>query len=88
MSNYPAGAENDKTAPYNKEEIQGETIGLFEYLENLEMPYDIKIELQSFITNRKVAMLMLKDKINQTYSKFDLDIARLLVEPQIFIENE
>lgn len=88
MNNYPVGAEHDSNAPFNKKELQGETIGLFEYLENLEMPYEVRIELKSFINNRKVAMLMLKDKINQTHSKFDLDIARLLVEPQIFIENE
>ena len=49
MSNYPAGAENDKTAPYNKEEIQGETIGLFEYLENLEMPYEVRVYFKNFI---------------------------------------
>ena len=89
MSNYPLGAEHDSNAPFNKEEqLQGYEIGLFEYLENLEMPYEVRCKLKNFINNRQVAMLMLKDKINQTYSKFDLDIARLLVEPQIFIENE
>ena len=50
MSNYPAGAENNSNAPYNKEEkIQGEIIGLFDYLENLEMPYEVRLHLKNFI---------------------------------------
>jgi hypothetical protein len=86
MSNYPLGAENDSNAPYNKKEesLQGETIGLFEYLENLEMPYEVRIELNSFITNHQVALMM----TNGNNDKFILTLNRLLQEPQIFIENE
>jgi len=89
MSNYPAGAENDKNAPYNKEEsLQGETIGLFEYLENLEMPYEVRSELKSFIEKRQVAMLMIKGCLNHKQGTVLLNIQRLISEPQIFIENE
>jgi len=89
MSNYPAGAENDKNAPYNKEEsLQGETIGLFEYLENLEMPYEVRSELKSFIEKRQVAMLMIKGCLNHKQDTVLLNIQRLISEPQIFIENE
>ena len=48
MSNYPVGAEYDSNAPFNKKELQGETIGLFEYLENLEMPYEVRLKLKEF----------------------------------------
>ena len=84
MSNYPLGAENDSNAPFNRKELQGETIGLFEYLENLEMPYEVRIELNSFITNHQVALMM----TNGNNDKFILTLNRLLQEPQIFIENE
>lgn len=84
MSNYPAGSEYDSNAPFNKKELQGETIGLFEYLENLELPYDVRIELNSFITNHQVALMM----TNGNNDKFILTLNRLLQEPQIFIENE
>ena len=84
MSNYPVGAEYDSNAPFNKKELQGETIGLFEYLENLELPYEVRIELNSFITNHQVALMM----TNGNNDKFILTLNRLLREPQIFIENE
>jgi hypothetical protein len=84
MSNYPLGAEHDSNAPFNRKELQGETIGLFEYLENLEMPYEVRIELNSFITNHQVALMM----TNGNNDKFILTLNRLLQEPQIFIENE
>ncbi len=84
MSNYPAGAEYDSNAPFNKKDLEGETIGLFEYLENLEMPYEVRIELNSFITNHQVALIM----TNGNNDKFILTLNRLLREPQIFIENE
>lgn len=96
MSNYPAGAENDKNAPYNKEEqLQGETIGLFEYLENLEMPYTIRCELLTLEFNLKLAEESL-DHIEKDFredgrveaSKLVLNIKKLISEPQIFIENE
>ena len=84
MSNYPVGAENDSNAPFNRKELQGYEIGLFEYLENLDLPYDIRIELNSFITNHQVALMM----TNGNNDKFILTLNRLLQEPQIFIENE
>ena len=84
MSNYPVGAEYDSNAPFNKKELQGETIGLFEYLENLELPYEVRIELNSFITNHQVALMI----TNGNNDKFILTLNRLLREPQIFIENE
>ena len=83
MSNYPLGAENDSNAPFNQKELQGLTIGLFEYLENLDLPYDVRIELNFFITNHQVALMM----TNGNNDKFILTLNRLLQEPQIFIEN-
>lgn len=83
MSNYPVGAENDSSAPFNRKELQGEYVGLFEYLENLDLPYDIRIELNSFITNHQVALMM----TNGNNDKFILTLNRLLQEPQIFIEE-
>jgi len=77
MSNYPVGAENNPHAPFNKEELQGETIGLFEYLENLEIPYEVRCELKKFKENRIKAILLIKD----------YKIKQLLSEPQIFIEE-
>ena len=95
MSNYPLGTANDKNAPYNKEEsLQGETIGLFEYLENLEMPYEVRCKLKNFIidsyTSKKILDSIIeyfKDKDEVTYSKARV-VKKLISEPQIFIENE
>jgi hypothetical protein len=95
MSNYPLGAEHDKNAPFNKEELKGETIGLFEYLENLEMPYEVRCELQTLNFNLQLAKKSLVH-IQKDYaedgrieaSKLVLSIQRLISEPQIFIENE
>jgi hypothetical protein len=95
MSNYPAGAENDKNAPFNKEErLQGEEIGLFEYLENLEMPYEVRCKLKNFIIDSYTAKKVLesiidyfKDKDAVTFSKARV-VKKLISEPQIFIENE
>ena len=95
MNNYPLGAEHDPNAPFNKEELQGETIGLFEYLENLEMPYEIRCELQTFKFNLQLAKKSLihieidySEDGRIEASKLVLMIQRLLIEPQIFIENE
>ena len=95
MSNYPVGAENDSNAPFNRKELQGETIGLFEYLQNLEMPYEIRSEILTLEFNLRLAKKSL-DHIKKEYiedgrieaSKLVLTIQRLLQEPQIFIENE
>jgi len=95
MSNYPVGAEHDSNAPFNKEEsLQGEIIGLFEYLENLEMPYEVRCKLKNFIidsyTAKKVLDSMInyfKDKDAVTFSKARV-VKKLISEPQIFIENE
>ena len=96
MSNYPAGAEHDSNAPYNKEEsLQGETIGLFEYLENLEMPYSVRCELNLFLSNLKGV----KESLNHVEKAFKQEgrpaaeslirlLQKQLSEPQIFIENE
>lgn len=96
MSNYPAGAKNDSNAPYNKEQqLQGETIGLFEYLENLEMPYQVRCELKSFDKNRITAYQFLTilssnlSVLDNRQIKLEIvKIKRLVLEPQIFIENE
>jgi hypothetical protein len=95
MSNYPLGAENDSNAPFNKEEsLQGETIGLFEYLENLEMPYEVRIHLKNFIKGfelSKVGLNHVSENLrieSRDEYKMILNIQRLLQEPQIFIENE
>lgn len=95
MSNYPAGAENDSNAPFNKKELQGETIGLFEYLENLEMPYEIRKELQLYKTKIKVSLEALYH-VQKTFQKEErpaasnliINIKRNISEPKIFIENE
>lgn len=92
MSNYALGAENDKNAPYNKEELKGETIGLFEYLENLELPYEIRSYLVEFDKKRQMAIfklnLTIHDSNNEQLKKELYKIKKLLSEPQIFIENE
>jgi hypothetical protein len=93
MSNYPLGAEHDSSAPFNREELQGETIGLFEYLENLEMPYSVRCELKSFDENRNLAIKTLL-ALNNDFKKGirNTNLHRLIIkyisEPQIFIENE
>jgi len=94
MSNYPVGAENDSNAPFNRKELQGETIGLFEYLENLEMPYEVRIHLNNFIKGfelSKVGLNHVSENLrieSREEYKMILNIKRLLSEPQIFIENE
>lgn len=95
MSNYPFGAENDKNAPYNKEKLKGETIGLFEYLENLEMPYEVRSELVLFQSKLKDSKKNL-EHIQKVLIFLNMaDTAKLaqlvknnISEPQIFIENE
>lgn len=95
MSNYPAGAEYDSNAPFNKKDLEGETIGLFEYLENLEMPYEIRSELNLFLNNLKGVRESLyhveksfKDKGRPAAANLISLLQRLISEPQIFIENE
>ena len=95
MSNYPVGAEHDSNAPFNKKEIQGETIGLFEYLENLEMPYEVKKELQIYQAKIKVSLEALyhiqktfQEEERPAASNLIIKIKRNISEPQIFIENE
>jgi hypothetical protein len=91
MSNYPLGAENDSNAPFNKEEsLQGETIGLFEYLENLEMPYSIRCEFQTFTTKLRIAketLEVFKEKDRPAQNKLVNLIQKHISEPQIFIEE-
>lgn len=91
MSNYPAGAEHDSNAPYNKEEsLQGETIGLFEYLENLEMPYSIRSEFKEFTTKLRIAketLEVFKEKDRPAQNKLVNLIQKHISEPQIFIEE-
>ncbi len=93
MSNYPAGAENDINAPYNKEEMQGETIGLFDCLENLEMPYEVRCELKLFEANLDAVKIVLKNSAElfdsenrKEVSKLLRRIEKIILEPQIFIE--
>jgi hypothetical protein len=94
MSNYPAGAENDPHAPFNRKELQGQEIGLFEYLENLEMPYEVRKELQKFEENRIKTIKALKI-MEQTFKrnmfpaseKLVIEMQKNLNEPQIFIEE-
>lgn len=95
MSNYPAGAENDLNAPFNKKELQGENIGLFEYLENLEMPFEVRSELNLFLHNLKGVRESLyhieksyKDENRPESANLVRLLQRLISEPQIFIENE
>ncbi len=84
MSNYPFGAEHDSNAPYNKEEqLNGYTIGLFEYLENLEMPYSVRCEFKKFIENHETALMM----IIGNNDPFIRTLKKLLSEPQIFIKE-
>ena len=95
MSNYPVGAEYDSNAPFNKKEIQGETIGLFEYLENLELPYEVKKELQLYQTKIKACSEALyhiqkafQEEERLAAANLIITIKRNILEPQIFIENE
>ena len=95
MINYPVGAENDLNAPFNKKELQGETIGLFEYLENLEMPFEVRSELNLFLHNLKGVRESLyhveksfKDEDRPAAANLIRLIQRQISEPQIFIENE
>jgi hypothetical protein len=94
MSNYPLGAENDSNAPYNRKELQGETIGLFEYLENLEMPYNVRCELKKFDDTRTECRSSLAQICDNYYMYTELElkkelynVIRKLSEPQIFIEE-
>ena len=94
MSNYPVGVENDSNAPFNKEELQGETIGLFEYLENLEMPYEIKKELILYQTKIKSSIEALnhirksfQDEERKAGTNLVSSIINNISEPQIFIEE-
>lgn len=91
MNNYPVGAENDKNAPFNKEEsLQGNEIGLFEYLENLEMPYEVRSELKKFEENNKKAFTEIMRLINiEGYCSREnlFKLLKLISEPQIFIEE-
>lgn len=93
MSNYPVGDEYDSNAPFNQKELQGETIGLFECLENLEMPYEVRLKLKEFEYNRQLAI----ETLNGLQKDFKKGIRNtnliklsqtLISEPQIFIENE
>ena len=94
MSNYPLGAENDSNAPFNQKELEGEYVGLFEYLDNnCEMPYQVRVNLQNFIKGfelSKVALKHLAKNFKKDYSEdyaLVLKTQILLREPQIFIEN-
>jgi hypothetical protein len=94
MSNYPLGAEHDSNAPFNRKELQGENVGLFEYLENLEMPYEVRSELQKYqksIISCNMMLTVLQNNIS-ILSNRDVKIElakakRKLSEPQIFIEE-
>lgn len=95
MSNYPVGAEHDSNAPFNKKKLQGETIGLFEYLENLEMPYEFRKELQLYQTKIKVSLEALyhiqkafHEEERPAGADLIINIRKNISEPQIFIENE
>lgn len=95
MINYPVGAENDLNAPFNKKELQGENIGLFEYIENLEMPYEVRSELNLFLHNLKGVRESLyhveksfKDEDRPAAANLIRLLQRQISEPQIFIENE
>lgn len=95
MINYPVGAENDLNAPFNKKELQGETIGLFEYLENLEMPFEVRSELNLFLHKLKCVRESLyhveksfKDEDRPAAANLINLIQKQISEPQIFIENE
>ena len=63
MSNYPAGAEYDRNAPWNKEEeLQGEDVPLFDYLINTyELPYDVSKALQQLEVKMKEAKIPMPD---------------------------
>jgi hypothetical protein len=83
MSNYPLGAEHDSNAPFNREELKGETIGVLEeILCTGELTTETTLLLIEYQTNIYKAMAILK---NIPEAK---EALKLLVEPQIFIENE
>jgi hypothetical protein len=95
MSNYPAGAEHDSNAPFNKEEnfeITTKKVNLFDFLIEQDLPYDCVDELKRFNTYLKQSQHILKDLAineNNTHIQDKLFLVkRLLTQPQIFIENE
>lgn len=60
MSNYPAGADCSN-APWNKEEMQGESVPLFDYIINsVEMSKEANLLLQDFDKKRIIAVKQLK----------------------------
>jgi len=96
MSNYPAGAEYDSNAPFNKSELQGENVDLFDYiLNNSKFPYEATSGLIEFENNLKLAKSTLED-VRKSFLEEDrpaaanliFHIQKLLIQPQIFIENE
>jgi hypothetical protein len=92
MSNYPVGAKNDPNAPFNKEELKGEDVGLFDYIDNFcELKTGVRLKLNQFDKNRLKAINMLTDFIlseTNDYKRIQLlKIRNLLLEPQIFIEE-
>ena len=87
MSNYPAGAENCPHAPWNKEEMQGESVPLFDYIINsVEMSKEANRLLQKFDKNRINAVKQLN--VLATEYKELHKIINLLAEPEIFLEDE
>ena len=60
MSNYPAGADCSN-APWNKEELQGESVPLFDYIiDSVEMSKEANLLLQDFDKKRIIAVKQLK----------------------------
>jgi len=83
MSNYPLGAEHDSNAPFNREELQGENVGLLDcILCSGELTAETTIYLTEYQTKIYKAIAILK---NIPEAK---EALQLLSEPQIFIENE
>ncbi len=87
MSNYPPGADICPHAPWNKEEMQGESVPLFDYIINsVEMSKDANFLLQCFDKRRIIAVSQLK--VLATEYKELHKIINLLAEPEIFLEDE
>ena len=94
MSNYPAGAENDRNAPYNQKDLQGDYVGLFEdILATGELNYDTTQMLNEFSKKRDEAykilteLIEVSNSLENSYFKNKLfKIKELITEPTLFID--
>jgi hypothetical protein len=92
MNNYPLGAEHDSNAPFNREEqpIETQTINLFDFLIEQDLPNEAVELLKNYIVYLKNAQHILKDlAINEQDTEKQANlflVKRILTQPKITIE--